>query len=71
MKNKDVMDALIILKEYCRSHKVELNIDTKGTLAIWAELDKCDITINSVSPSRIITATNSLQLCRKSGWKSV
>lgn len=66
-----VADAVKTLKEFCKACKVEININAVAHVAIWAELDKSDITIDGIAPGEIPNATQILGLMRKCGWKSV
>lgn len=66
-----VIEAVKTLKEFCKTYKVEININATAHVAVWAELDKSDITIDGVKPDEIPNATQILGLMRKCGWKSV
>lgn len=66
-----VTRAINNLKQFCKSQKVEININADGYLAIWAELDKTDITIDGLKPDEVVPAVMALQVARKCGWKSV
>ena len=63
--------AVKTLKEFCKTYKVEININATAHVAVWAKLDESDITIDGVKPDEIPNVAQVLCLMRKCGWKSV
>jgi len=62
--------AIVEVAAYCKKNKIELNIDPNGKISLWAEVDKCDYTIDNIKGADIKKAVFAVEVFRHAGWKS-
>lgn len=62
--------ALAEVAAYAKKFKMEINIDPSGKISLWAEVDKCDYTIDNIKIADIKKAVFAAETFRHAGWKS-
>lgn len=63
-------ETLDKLKKICIRHKIEVNVNASGHLALWAGIETGDVAIDDIRPVDVPNAVDALQDFRKSGWKA-
>lgn len=65
----EIDDAVRRLADLCIKHQMEVNVDTQGTLSLFANVGGLNFTLAELPVKNIKKAIFSLELFRKQGWE--